>query len=207
MEIDHVAKSADGTMVRIRFGVWRCLICGEVYYGLDRPSHCPSCGVDGNFMVDPAIVAEDRDVVAALDARDRANLVETVRLEVGDIHYYSTMSRRGKEGDGYGDVRALYSALAKVETEHCEVFSRLLGSELPPDLTTEVAIGATWEASVAASSVRETTAHFVYSRFARETRNVRLKQVWTAIASVELEHVVLELTQLESGRFGLTQKI
>jgi rubrerythrin len=55
---------------------------------------------------------------------------------------------------------------------------------------------------VAASSVRETTAHFVYSRFARETRNVRLKQVWTAIASVELEHYVFELTQLESGRFG-----
>lgn len=197
MEIIQSARSADGTFVEIKFGVWRCLICGEIYFGFDRPSHCPMCGSDARqFMVSPDKVREDRDVVTDLTEIDKANLRQSIGMEVGDSRYYTTMSKR--VGPDIGDLCATYAKLAKIEAEHCEIFSRLLGEPLPTNLETPTQITATWAMDIAAQTDRERGANIIYFGFAQATSNARLKQVWMSLSRVELEHYSFERTQLET---------
>lgn len=200
MDIKQKAKNFDGTIIEIRFGVWRCAICGEIFYGVDRPSHCPYCGSDGpRNMVHPSTVKEDRDVIRDLTQQDADNLTRSISMELGDSKYYTTMSKRSDTGSD--DLRAMFARLAKVEAEHCELFCRLLNVTVPSDLEAVVPIMSTWKADIIESSYRERGAVEMYGHFATMTNNPRLKQVWTELSHVELEHYTFEHTQLDSDRF------
>lgn len=200
MEIRQLTKNFDGTLIEIKFGVWRCAICGEVYYAFDRPNHCPFCGSASQFLMDPKLVTENRDVIANITQTDTMNLRSSIRMEVVDSRYYTSMSKRKESGTD--DLRSMYARLAKIEAEHCKLFCRLLGNiPVPEDMKKMTKISDTWKMNIEESMQREHSANEIYARYASATTNERLRQVWMALSRVELEHYVFERTQLESYDF------
>lgn len=197
MEVRKEVRSADGTMVQVRFGVWRCLICGETFLGAECPSHCAFCGAHAEYLARPDAFAPDvNDVAAALTAADRANLQESAELEARNSAFYDALAK----AEGPDDLRATYKRLARIEAEHCGVFCKLLGIKRPkPDAPAPAPLlqGA-WAEDIRAALARENAAQDTYARFAAETRHPRLKQVWTALVDVELDHAVLEAAHLSS---------
>jgi len=67
---------------------YRCLICGEVYTGREKPSHCPFCGAKGNDLVNAAEWIDENLGIAELSDISRRSLQTTLQLEVNNAPFY-----------------------------------------------------------------------------------------------------------------------
>ena len=183
----------DRPPTEVKFGVWRCAICGEVYFGEKRPSQCPNCGSAAENLVRPdAVLAERDNISALLTAVESKNLTTSVMMETGDIDFYGRMAKV----KGPDDMQAEYEKLGKIEGEHQELFLRLLGTPDAKPKVVPLELGDTWNGSISMSIVREKHASLMYHEFALSATHPRLRQVWAALSRVEMEHSVFETEQL-----------
>jgi len=167
--------------------IHRCRICGESFLGVDAPSNCPFCGAHREHFVDPKDFPTDiNDVV--LTELERADLESAVELERSNTRFYLGMAEH-KDND---TLRSTYKRLARIEAEHCSVFSKLLGQSKPADLTTPADVPADWRANIDESLVRENRASGLYAQFAAQATSLRLREIFEAVSVVELDHIALD---------------
>eukprot|EP00727_Mastigamoeba_balamuthi_P013075 m51a1_g8390 hypothetical protein (210) ;mRNA; f:209072-209991 len=192
MEV-KMLRNVDGTAIQLRFGVWKCLICGETYLGTEATTHCPYCGAHAEHLVNPeAFPADINGVRAGLTESERRDLRESIDTEMYNARYYNGMAKI-KQHPAY--LCGVYKRLASIEAEHCGIFCKLLGVS-KPDVKAPMEIKDEWVSNIRESLSREERAHEQYAMFGSRATSPRLRQVWTALAAVELDHIVLESTQL-----------
>jgi len=178
--------------------ILRCRICGEVYFG-KHPSHCPFCGVHQKFLISITAWREENKNQNIEDENDKKILTEAIGLEYSNTRLYIAASKNAQRED----VAGYFKYLSKVELEHYEVFTKLLS--VPMDETIKSpsqSKGGDLE-NLKESSVREARAQGLYTRFARDTKNPRLKEVFRAISEVEGDHLKLdriEIKKLEGNK-------
>ena len=196
MDTNCKVYNADGTAVMIRYGVWRCLICGETYLGTECPSNCPFCGAHNVHIIRPPEggnpkVVDIGDAGGELTEKEKENLYKSIEIEYESMEYYSYIAKR----DGPVEVCGMFKRLARVEGEHLGLFCKLLKVKKPTDPSSPIFSEESWSDIAVRSSRIETNAHSLYTRFAKETDKPRLKEVWEAIAQVELDHMALSASQ------------
>jgi rubrerythrin len=166
----------------------RCLICGEVYIGTARPSNCPFCGAKGKHLVPAEQWTDENDTVTALTEISRANLARSLQLEVNAGPFYRDASAKASSVN----LQGVFKGLAKVESEHASVFRKILNCEFPaPEPAASVSQGDESE-DLKVALAREVEATELYSRFADEAVEPRVKKVFAAISEVESGHITLE---------------
>jgi len=190
----------------VSFGIWRCMICGEVFLAGQCPSHCPFCGAHGEHFVrveDPSKAPAESTFTAEgeLTELEKKNLQASIATELLNTTFYTGMASKGDRSTIEGIVLArTYKRLARIEDEHAGVFCKLLGVEKKSQKVDEATlkehvVTGVWKNDISASVLREERAHSLYAKFATETEKPRLKLVWSALAEVEADHVALESHQ------------
>lgn len=164
--------------------IYRCDICGEVYLGTEPPTRCPYCGAAQKEILPTEEYALDINEVELTDS-ERADIEHAVELEVHDSRYYITMAGRDKESA----LGSAYKRLSKIEQEHCELFCKLLKRDVPENLTASIEIAEGWCEDIDASISAESHAAQFYAEIAERATTKRVKEVFSIISKVELDHV------------------
>ncbi len=167
--------------------IYRCRICGETYLGSEPPSHCPFCGAHADLIVLTEEYPEDVNAVQVTEV-ERADLEASIELETSNTRFYLAMSARKDNPT----LASAYKRLARIEAEHCSVFSKLAGAPKPSELTEPSEEMGSWEADIDESLRRETKASALYAEFAGRATTPRLQEVWAAVSDIESDHIALD---------------
>lgn len=165
----------------------RCRICGETFLGHEAPSNCPFCGAHREYFVDTRDYPEDINDVQLTEV-ERADLDTSIALELANTQFYLAMAARKDNPK----LASAYKRLARIEAEHCSVFSKLARLPKPSTLTEPGEELGSWMADIDESLRRETRASDLYEEFAARATEPRLKEVWSAVSSVEADHIALD---------------
>jgi rubrerythrin len=162
-----------------------CEICGDAYLGEDRPSQCPFCGADENFIQDgdiahPVILGE-----FDLSEKSRENLYKTLELETRASALYECMASRA---DSY-EIKAMYKRLSKVEKEHASLVSKILKIEMP-EIKPEDCSGDDIENFNETIKLEE-RASGLYHQFMNEATEEPIQKAFNALERVEKGHIDL----------------
>ncbi|MDO8915396.1 MAG: ferritin family protein [Coriobacteriia bacterium] len=167
--------------------LYRCRICGETYLGHGVPTECPFCGADAEYFVLTEAYPEDANDVQLTEV-ERADLETSIELETSNTRFYLAMAARKDNPK----LSSAYKRLAKIEAEHCSVFSKLAKMPKPADLLEPGTELGGWDADIDESARRETRASALYVEFAGRATSPRLVEVWTAVSRVEATHIELD---------------
>lgn len=167
--------------------IYRCRICGETYLGASAPTHCPYCGAHSEHLVDLMEYPEDINAVNVTEI-EQNDLLEAIELERGNTRFYLAMGAH----KSMPHLASVYKRLAKIEAEHCELFCKLAKVREPKDLKIPEDIAEDWCANIEESVAREQKATKFYSQAAERATNERIREVFSAISSVEADHIVLD---------------
>ncbi len=172
---------------------YRCLVCGEVYMGTDRPSNCPFCGAPQKYLVlNEEWVDENLDL-GELSEISRQNLQKALQLEVNNSPFYRDAMNRTKNVV----LQGVLKYLSKIEGEHASAVRKILKCEpIQPEPGKEVAVDDD-RVNVEAAHAREVAATAFYKKAADEAIEPRVKKVFTALSEIESDHIDLEGTLLE----------
>lgn len=168
--------------------IHRCRICGETFLGVDAPSNCPFCGAHKEYFVDPKEYSPAVNDIPLTEV-ERADLEASVETELSNTRFYLAMAEH-KDND---TLRSAYKRLARIEAEHCSVFSKLLGQPKPSDLTQPAeGVSGEWRSNIEESLARENRAAGLYAQFAARATSPRLREIFEAVSAVELDHIALD---------------
>ena len=167
--------------------LYRCRICGETYLGHGVPTECPFCGADAEYIVLTEDYPEDVNDVQLTEV-ERADLETSIELETSNTRFYLAMAARKDNPK----LSSAYKRLARVEAEHCSVFSKLAKMPKPADLLEPGEELGTWEADIDESLRRENLASALYAEFAGRATSPRLREIWSAVSRVEETHIELD---------------
>ncbi len=162
------------------------MICGDPYIGFNKPTNCPFCGAHEQYMVHYEEWKDTNDV--DLTEESRKNLKASLKLEVSNTEFYLCISKTFRDPD----IKALFKALSKVESEHASTICKLLkrekpGIELKKDLCSSMSI----DEVLAESSRRENRAVKLYTEFLKQATEPRVREFFTALIEVESDHIDL----------------
>jgi rubrerythrin len=138
-------------------------------------------------LVDPGDYPADINDVDPTEA-ERADLESAIELETSNTRFYLAAATR-RDND---TLRSYFKRLAKVEAEHCEVFSKLLGVSEPDDLMEPSESTGGWTSDIEESLRREDRARKLYTTFAERATTERLREVFAAVGDVEGDHIALD---------------
>lgn len=164
---------------------WVCRICGDPYVGEDKPSHCPFCGAEHKFIVEGTKYIEP--VVGELTEKSRSNILEAIKLEVGNAEFYFCASNSAFDME----LKKRFKALGKVESEHASLLSKMVGAAKPSISKETTACPKEDAALIQESHDREENAVKHYTQFLAEATELRVKEVFTAIVAIEKTHIEL----------------
>lgn len=167
--------------------LWRCRVCGETYLGHGKPTECPFCGADADYIVLAEEYPADINDVVPTEV-ERADLETSVELETSNTRFYLAMAARKDNPT----LSSAYKRLARIEAEHCSVFSKLAGMPKPADLLEPGTELGGWLADIDESLARETRASALYAEFAARATSARLREIWEAVSRVEATHIDLD---------------
>ncbi|MEF8874379.1 MAG: ferritin family protein [Candidatus Thermoplasmatota archaeon] len=170
--------------------VFRCWICGETYLGEEKPTDCPYCGADEEFLK-PGEEYELPDV--ELTETSKNNLEEALELEVDNATFYycAYNNAEGSKAEG------MLKRLAKVESEHAEAICLFLNIEEPEiDKHIDKCAEDLVENLKDAHS-RESRAIKHYRKFAEEAEEPRVEEFFEALAEIENDHLELHEGELK----------
>lgn len=162
----------------------RCLICGDLYLGTERPSRCPHCGSAGEYLVPAAQWVDENRSLGELSVPSRANLERALQLEVdNDVFYGEAM----EQADGV-ELEGVFKYLRKIEREHASVIRKVLVGELPA-LSADRPRGVhDTDANLRTARQLELEAIAFYSAASAEAAEERVRRVFKALAEVETDH-------------------
>lgn len=179
---------------------WRCNICGEITFAVERPTNCAFCGSAGSNMYevpgfdsasDPRNDDPNRITGETVSRTDIENLLSSIEMERADVERYELMSERATK-DGLGIMLSQrYKRLAKLEAEHLEIFEKLVSGRatVSPRASTRASMLDVPFAELARrSSEFEFAAGMKYAEYARSSGG-RLAVVWSALSEVENGHI------------------
>lgn len=167
---------------------YRCLICGDVYMGKEKPSNCPFCGTKDKYLVDAAKWVDENLSINALSEISKRNLEKALQLEVNNAPFYRDAMSRTKDRA----LQGILKYLSKIEAEHAATLKKILKGELPqPEKGKEVATDDDIE-NLKAAHEREKAATAFYRKAAEEAAEPRVKKVFTALSEIEADHIALE---------------
>jgi len=159
-----------------------CEICGDAYIGEDKPSQCPFCGARRDFIKEGREAKPIVNETIEVNEKDRANLMETLDLEMNANAIYLCMAGKTNKYE----IKAMYKRLAKVELEHATIVTKLLKIEKPEVIEK---ICADSEGDNFNETIKlEDHASALYTQFAGESENANLKKFFGALSMVEKEH-------------------
>jgi rubrerythrin len=171
----------------------RCLICGEVYMGTDKPSNCPFCGALGKYLVLHDEWIDENLSLGQVSAASRENLQKALQLEVNNSPFYRDAMGRTRNTA----LQAIFKYLAKIEGEHASTVRKILKCEMiEPEPGKEVALDDD-RANLEAAHRREIAATAFYRKAADEANEPRVKKVFAALSEIEQDHIELERALLE----------
>jgi rubrerythrin len=171
--------------------LFRCQICGDPYLGEERPVNCPFCGAHARYLV----LQEDyvTPVIESLSEVSKRNLETTLGLEISNTEFYACASRKAQTDE----IKNLFKALSKVESEHASVVCKALGIQKPPiNLEAEVCTGDD-VANLKGSHEREERAIKLYGKFLSEAVEPRVQEIFSALIGIESDHLSLSEERLK----------
>ncbi len=170
--------------------VFRCWICGETYLGEEKPTDCPYCGADEEFLK-PGEEYELPDV--ELTETSRKNLEEALELEVDNATFYYCAYNKA-EGP---KTEGMFKRLAKVESEHAEAICLFLDIE-EPEIDKHIdKCAEELPDNLEDAHARESRAIKHYRKFAEEAEEPRVKELFEALVEIETDHLELHEGELE----------
>jgi rubrerythrin len=121
----------------------------------------------------------------------KKNLEEALTIELSNTAFYKCIAKTSDNTE----IAKTFKGLSKVEEEHAEVFTKLLGIDLVETTEAcEVSDPVEW---IKASAEREDRAVKFYAKAAAEATEPRVKEVFQAIMQVEQTHQDLDKILLE----------
>ncbi len=165
----------------------RCRVCGETYLGNETPSQCPFCGAHRAYLAEPGGFDPAENEVQLTEV-EREDLEAAVELERSNARFYRAMAGLG----GDHTLSSAYKRLATIEAEHCSLFCKLLKEPKPEDLMQPGEAPEDWCAGIGASLEREKRASAFYADASARATNERVREVFAAVAEVELDHIALD---------------
>lgn len=166
---------------------YRCRICGETHLGTQMPTRCPFCGAHDRY-IGKADSFKDADNDVQLTEIERDDIEAAIGLERSNARFYAAVALlNGDEG-----LSSAYKRLARIEAEHCSVFCRLLREPKPSDLAEPADHPADWCSAIAESLRREETAATFYAKVVGRATDIRVKEIFTAVAAIETDHIAFD---------------
>ncbi len=165
--------------------LWRCRICGDPYLGEELPKNCPFCGAHERYMVEQT---EYKDpVIENLTEVSKENLEAALQLEIGNAEFYVCASRKSSTDE----MKNLFKALSKVESEHASVISKALGIKKPPINMDFEECSTKDMDNLKESHDREDRAIHKYAEFLSQATEPRLVEIFSALIAIESDHLSL----------------
>ena len=162
---------------------FRCQICGETYLGDFAPDRCPFCGVAGNYLLSAPEYINYGAV--ELSEQSKEFCVRAMEIEASNVAYYLAASGCAANPA----IGAIFKRIAKHEAEHLDLISKMSGFP-KPELPEEKCAESDAE-NMAAAHAREDRAVKLYTGYAREAPEGRMKEVFRALSDIEMEHYKL----------------
>lgn len=162
--------------------LFRCRICGDPYIGETQPSRCPFCGAYRDFIVEASEYKETFDV--ELNEKDKENVQKALSVEISNASFYFCAAEKTDDEQG----RQLFKALGKVEAEHASIWRKIL--KLPKqEIEKLYGCSESNDDNLKESHSREQKAIEFYRQAEAESENQRVKQLFSALVSVEKDHL------------------
>lgn len=168
--------------------LWRCEICGDPYIGDKPPSNCAFCGVKQKYMKLAKLANVDFNV--ELSDIDRKNVETALGLEIGNAAFYRCAEKQTNDPEG----KLLFKILRKVESEHAEVWQKILKLDSIESLKEQCSIEN--KDNLEESHKREDKAIAFYKNAAKESTNDRVREIFNAFIEVETDHLKLSEERL-----------
>lgn len=164
--------------------LWRCIICGDPYLGEAKPGICPFCGAHERYIVEQAEYRAP--VIEELTAVSKKNLEAALQLEIGNAEFYVCASRKANADE----MKNLFKALSKIESEHASVICKALGIKKPPVTENDECFTDDMD-NLKESHMREDRAIHKYAEFLSQATEPRVIEIFSAIIAVESDHLSL----------------
>lgn len=165
--------------------LFRCFICGDPYIGFEKPSNCPFCGAHEKYVV-PAEEWRDTNKVELTDD-SRKNLETSLQLEISNTEFYLCVSKTSNNEE----IRAMFKALSKIESEHASTACKILRIEKPRVGLKRDICSSDDSASLEEADKRENRAVHLYTEFLKQATEPRVKQIFSALIEIESDHIDL----------------
>jgi rubrerythrin len=174
----------------LKMQVFRCKLCGDPYLGEEKPTNCPFCGAPREYM----IFAEAwRDpIINKLSSVSKANLETSLQLEIDNTKFYMCASEMTTNVEG----KQLFRALAKIESEHASVISKILDVKKPTVTLDKLACYPSYKDNLKDAHDREQRAIKEYSKFFKEATEERIIEVFKVLVLIEKDHLKLATERL-----------
>jgi rubrerythrin len=185
-ESDMVAWPLSGRRgIMQRVMLFRCIICGDPYIGFEKPTNCPFCGAHEKYIV----LAEDwRDTnKVELSEESKKNLETSLQLEISNAEFYLCVSKTSNNEE----IRAMFKALSKIESEHASTVCKILRIEKPKVEFKRDLCSSDDNDTLEEADKRENRAVHLYTEFLKQATEPRVKQVFSALIEIECDHIDL----------------
>ena len=113
---------------------YRCLVCGYIHEGNEKPQECPICHVGPEKFEEIVATGDDLTwadehkigVAQGVDPEILKGLRDHFAGECGEVGMYLAMSRQA-DREGYPEIAEAFKRYAWEEAEHAAKFAELLG--------------------------------------------------------------------------------
>ena len=169
--------------------LWRCVICGDSYVGVNPPTNCPFCGAHQE------LIQEAKEAVVTFEVplteKDRASAEHAIQVEVSNATFYACAAEKTDDAE----CKLLFKALGKIEAEHAAIWRKVL--RLPKVPAGNETCHMENVKNLSESHERETRAIDFYKKAAAESDHDRLKQIFKALVEIETDHLYLSEVRMK----------
>jgi rubrerythrin len=139
--------------------------------------------VDGRYVVDAAEYVDYDGMDMSTDSQ--GFIEQAIKIELSNVAFYQCCAKHAKSEV----VRSLFKRIGKHEAEHLELLCDHLGIDEPEVREEECSDDDSLNMKRAHD--REDRAVRMYTRFAEQAPEPRVKEIFSAIAGIEQEHFKL----------------
>jgi len=165
--------------------IYRCRVCGEAYVGGGKPLNCPFCGAPDKYI----ILAKNwkEDMISTLTDVSEKNLKKALELEIEVSGFYRCAARVAVEEE----VKAMFSALAKIEAEHASTMRKMLGLPRSYTYEHEGRCHPTDTQNLVEARRKEQICVAFYEESAKQAGEKRVREVLVALTEIERDHLAV----------------